>query len=302
MNRKPLARTTITIPEVGLGTWDYRGGVAVLRAGLDAGALFVDTAESYDTETVVGEAIGALRERVFLATKVSRSNLRPDDVRRALAGSLSRLGSDYVDLYQIHEPNEDIPLEDTLGAMEDLVDAGKVRYIGVSNFSLEQLARAQAAMRRHPIVSNQVRYNLADRSIESGLLEYCQSQGITILAYSPLGRELRRILDCDPAGVLPRLVRETGRTVAQVALNWCLCHDNVVVIPKGNSVDHVLDNCGASGWRLAPEQFESLNQSVRSRRRGRVEQALRRLVPGGAVATLKRAVKVLPPSLRRRIE
>ncbi|MFO1393231.1 MAG: aldo/keto reductase [Steroidobacteraceae bacterium] len=302
MNHKTLGRTTVAISEVGLGTWGFHGGADVLRAGLDAGALFVDTAESYGTESVVAEAIRPLRDKVFLATKVSRSNLRPAALRNALDGSLSRLGTDYVDLYQIHEPNPDVPLADTLGTMEDLVDEGKIRFVGLSNFGREQLIEAQATMRRHPIVSNQVRYNLADRTIETNLLGYCQSQGITVIAYSPLGRELQRILDCDPTGVLPRIKSETGKTVPQIALNWCLCHDNVVVIPRGNSTEHVVENCGSSGWRLAATQIEALNHAIRFKRRGRMEQALRRLVPGSAVATVKRVVKALPPSLRRRIE
>jgi diketogulonate reductase-like aldo/keto reductase len=302
MNHKLLGRTMVTVPEVGLGTWDYHGGTETLRAGLAAGALFIDTAESYGTESVVGEVIRQSRERVFLATKVSRTNLRRADVRKALDGSLARLGTDYVDLYQIHEPSDEIPLEETLGAMEDLVDEGRVRFIGVSNFSLEQLMRAQRAMRRHPIVSNQVRYNIADRTIESGLLGYCQSQGITVIAYSPLGRELQRIVDCDPAGILQQMVRDTGKTLPQIVLNWCLCHEGVVVIPKGNSISHVLENCGASGWRLTATQFEALSQSIRFRQRGAMELALRRLVPGGAAAMVKRLVKALPSSLRRRIE
>jgi len=301
MNHKPLGQTAIELPEIGLGTWDYRAGPAPLRAGLDAGALFIDTAESYGSESVVAEAIRGLRESVLLATKVSRNHLRPAEVLAAAEQSLRRLRTDWIDLYQIHEPNPAVPLEETLGAMEELVDAGKVRFIGVSNFSVHELERARQKMRKHPIVSNQVRYNLADRSIEGGLLAYCRARDITVIAYSPLGRELQRLRDCDPHGILTEVAREVGKNVPQVALNWCLYHDGVVAIPKGNSIGHVLDNCGASGWRLSAGQFRQLDEGILSRRRTRVDSLLRRLVPNRAGPFLKKCIRRLPSTLRRKL-
>ncbi len=301
MNRKPLGQTGVMLPEIGLGTWSYQAGPETLRRGLDAGALFVDTAESYGSEAVVGEAIAGQRERVFLATKVSRANLRREAVLQAAEASLRRLRTDHIDLYQIHEPNKEIPVEETLGAMEELVKAGKVRFVGVSNFSVEELQQARKALGSLPIVSNQVRYNLADRTIESGLLAYCQANQITVIAYSPLGRELQRIRDCDPQGILEATAREAGRTVPQVVLNWCLCHDAVVAIPKGSTADHVLENCGASGWRLTPEQFQRLNDGLKFRRRSALEQSLRRLVPSGLGPFVKGCIRRLPTALRRRV-
>ncbi len=301
MNTKPLAATGVNLPEVGLGTWGYHGGVEPLRAGFDLGALFVDTAESYDSELVVGQAVRGLRERVFVASKVSPANFRPADVRRALEASLQRLGLDHLDLYQLHQPNPDVPIEETMGAMEALVDAGKVRFIGVSNFSVPQLQAARKALRRHPLVSDQVRYNLADRTIEPELLPFCQANGITVIAYSPLSREFQRIRDCDPEGALDAVARATGKTPAQVALNWCLDHDGVVVIPKGNSVAHVRENCGASGWRLTPEQRQLLDANIQFRRRGGLDAALRRLVPRGLTPMIKRSMAMLPRGLRARV-
>lgn len=301
MNHKPLGRTAIEIPEIGLGTWDYRAGPEPLRAGLDAGASYIDTAESYDSEPVVADAIRGMRESVFLATKVSRGNLHRAGVFAAVDQSLRRLRTDWIDLYQIHEPNPDVPLEETLDAMEQLVDAGKVRFIGVSNFSVPDLERARQAMRKHAIVSNQVRYNIADRTIEGNLLAYCLAHHITVIAYSPLGRELQRLYDCDPQGLLTRISCEVGKTVPQVALNWCVYHDGVVAIPKGNSIAHVLDNCGASGWRLSAEQFRQLDEGILSRKRTAVDSLLRRLAPGWAGPFLKKCVRRLPPSLRRKL-
>jgi len=301
MNTQPLAATGVNFPEIGLGTWDYHGGIEPLRAGFELGATFVDTAESYESEPVVGQAVRGMRERVFVASKVSPEHFRAADVRRALDASLLRLGLDHLDLYQLHQPNPAIPIAETMGAMEALVDAGKIRFIGVSNFSVAQLQAARQALRKHPLVSNQVRYNLADRTIEAELLPFCQAQGITVIAYSPLSRELQRIHDCDPEGVLPEVARATGKTPAQVVLNWCLCQDGVVVIPKGNSVAHVRENCGASGWRLTPDQKRRLDEKLQFRRRSATEMALRSMVPSGLAPLVKRSLGLLPRSLRRRM-
>lgn len=302
MNTRPLASTGVQLPEIGLGTWDYHGGVAPLQAGFEQGATFVDTAESYGSEPVVGQAVRGRRDRIFVASKVSPEHFRAAELRRALDASLQRLGLDHLDLYQLHQPNPAVPLEETLGTLETLVDAGKVRFIGVSNFSVEQMQAARRALRRHPLVSNQVRFNLADRTIETGLLPFCQAQGITVIAYSPLGREMQRLFDCDPTGVLTEVARAEGRTPAQVALNWCLCRDGVVVIPKGSSVAHVHENCAASGWQLTPENRRQLDERIQFRRRRGAEMALRRLIPRGLVPLVKRSVALLPRGLRRRLQ
>jgi diketogulonate reductase-like aldo/keto reductase len=301
MNFKELGRTGVRIPELGLGMWNYHAGPEPIRKGLDAGALFIDTAESYGNEAVAGEAMAGRRANVFLATKVSADHLRRADLLRAADDSLRRLRCDHIDLYQIHKPNDAVPVEETLGAMEELVDVGKVRFIGVSNFSLAQLRRAQQSMRKHPIVSNQVRFSLIDRTIAADLLPYCQASGVTVIAYSPLARGFRNILDCDPRGVLAQVAGETRRTPVQVALNWCLCLDGVVTIPKGNSVEHVLDNCGASGWRLSPQQLRRIDEAIVSRRRGGIESLLRQNLPPGLKRGIQQLVQHLPRGLRRKI-
>ncbi len=298
---KALSNTGVLIPEIGLGTSSYHGSAELLRKGMDAGALFIDTAESYGTEPVVGQAVAAIRRRVFVATKVSPEHFRFTDVLRAADKSLERLGTDWIDLYQLHRPNAMVPIEETLSAMEQLVDAGKVRFIGVSNFSDAQLERARRATRKHPIVSNQVRYNVVDRSIESGLLEYCQTHGITIIAHSPFAHDFRRIVDCDPAGALASLARSTGKTMAQVAINWCLCKEGVVVIPRSNNTEHLLENCGASSWRLTVEQLQFLDRHIRWRRRGRFESFLRNTLPPTATQVIGRLAQALPRDLRRRM-
>jgi diketogulonate reductase-like aldo/keto reductase len=298
---KALGSSDTKIPEIGLGTWDFHAGPDVLRAGLDAGALFIDTAESYGTEPVVAEAIKSRRGEVFVASKVSPEHFRRADLLKAADASLARLRTDYLDLYQLHHPNDSVPIEETVGALEALVDAGKVRHIGVSNFSVAQLRRAQAAMRKHRIVSNQIRLNLADRTALTEVLPWCQANGITVIAYSPLAREFQRIHDSDPKGTLAALARETGRTPAQVALNWCLCLDGVVVIPKSNNAARIVENCSASGWRLSTEQVQRLNQNILFRRRGVLDRTLRRCLGGTPMRVIKGILPLLPKSIRRRI-
>jgi diketogulonate reductase-like aldo/keto reductase len=246
----------------------------LLRNAVDLGAFLIDTAEYYQNEEIVGQAIREIRNQVFIATKTN--HWRHEEVLQSAEASLRKLGVDRIDLYQLHWPNAAIPMEETLAAMEDLVDQGKVRFLGVSNFAVHEVKRAQAALRKAKIVSNQVRYSVIERTIEPRLLPYCQQQGITILAYSPLGHSFSRIHDNDPHRVLETVASEAGKTQAQVALNWCVRHPGVVAIPKTESERHLAENCASSGWRLSGDQIERLSRSIRFRRRGRLEASLRR--------------------------
>jgi diketogulonate reductase-like aldo/keto reductase len=263
MELKPLGNTNVMVPEIGLGAWKYRGGVEPLRHGLTLGACLIDTAEIYGTEDIVGRAIQGRREQVFLATKVSGSHLRHDDVLRAAEASLRRLQIDVIDLYQIHWPNQSVPLQETMRAMEALVDRGQIRHIGVSNFSVAEMRQAQAAMSQYPIVSNQVLYSLNRREIEPELLPYCQEHQVTVIAYTPLddGRlaARSRFRPSQSMQVLEQVAAETNKTLAQVALNWCTSRPNVIAIPKSNSQERTAENCGASGWRLSPAQLKRLD-------------------------------------------
>ena len=258
MNLQELGNSGVQIPDVGLGTWEYTGGSAPLLRGVELGAFLIDTAEAYRTEDAVGEAIKEIRDYVFVATKVSPSHFRRRDLLKAAEQSLKRLKIDFIDLYQLHWANPRIPIAETMGAMEELVDAGKVRYIGVSNFSVGLMEEAQAALSRARIVSNQVEFSLTERSIEPEVLPYCQAKGITVIAYSPLARGLGNLERGAGARALAEVAARNGRTVAQVALNWCLYHDRVMVIPKTNASMRVEENCGASGWRLSDEDVAAL--------------------------------------------
>jgi len=277
VNHRELATTGINLPAVGLGTWQYTGGIEPIRAGIALGACFIDTAESYGSEEVIGQAIRGIRRDIFLATKVSPRHFRRADVVKAAEESLKRLGTDYLDLYQLHWPNYTVPIAETMGAMEQLVDGGKVRFIGVSNFFVRDLKSAQKAMSKYRIVSNQVQYNLIDRTVEFGLLEYCRRQNITIIAHSPLATGFSSIRAKDPERVIDKVAQARSKTAAQVALNWCISKKGVVTIPKANSVEHVKENCAASDFQLSPEELELLDQKVEYGRRGSVEIGLRRI-------------------------
>jgi len=301
MLTKELGKTGIQMPEIGLGTWDYKGGVEALRKGLEAGALFIDTAEAYGTELFVGEAIRGIRERVFVATKVSPQNFRKDDLRKSVEGSLRNLGVETIDLMQLHHPNPDIPIEETMRALSELVDAGKIRFCGVSNFSVAQIQAARKALGKYPVVSNQVRYNLIDRTIETEVLPYCQANGITVIAYSPLAKDLARIFDGDPTGIIVQISRATGKTLGQIAINWCICKSGVVAIPKANSAERIVENCGASDWRLSAEQISRLDSGIQFRHRNRLDKLIRKMVPNSLHTAAVRARNMLPKRIRRLI-
>ena len=276
MNLKELGKTGVLLPEIGLGTWQYCGGVEPIKKAIVLGSSLVDTAESYCTEEIVGEAVKQFRNRVFIATKVLPRHFRRSDVLMAADKSLQRLRTDYIDLYQLHGPNCTVPIEETMGAMEELVDKGKIRFIGVSNFSVPELRKAQRALSKYRLVSNQVRYSLVDRSIEVDLLRYCAENKITVIAFSPLACGMNHIKEKDPRAILNKMAALTGKTEAQVALNWCISRENVIAIPKASSIEHVVQNCDASGWRLSPEQNRLLEEGVKFRRRGPAEAFLRR--------------------------
>ena len=187
MNYKYLANTNLKIPEIGLGTWNYNGGVQPLRAGIKQGANLVDTAEGYHTEDIVGEAVKNINDEVIIATKVSGRNLAYDDVLRSAEQSLVKLGKDKIDLYQIHWPDPLVPVEETAAVLRDLYDEDVIRAIGVSNFSPAQMDTFQETA---PLHTNQPPYNLFERAIEDDVLPYCQQHDVKLITYSALCRGL----------------------------------------------------------------------------------------------------------------
>lgn len=265
-----------SMPVLGQGTWRLGGvserdpknddarDVAVIRRALDAGLTHIDTAEMYaggHAEELVGEAIrGVERSRLFLTGKVWKSHLGGDGPLRAAEASLRRLGVDAFDLYLVHQVNPEIPLKETIRAMNRLQREGLVRNIGVSNFSLDRLKQAQA-LSEVPIVANQLHYNLQVREIElSGLLDFCQKTGVMVIAWRPL-----RGVDCS-VPLLTELAARYGHTPRQLALNWLISQPGVVTIVKASDPLHLAENVGAVGWRMAEEDVERLRREYPDRR------------------------------------
>ena len=239
-----------------------------MQRALDLGSTLIDTAESYRTEVQVGKALQGRRNEAFIATKVSPEHFRYADVLKSADQSLRNLGTDTIDLYQLHAPNGSIPIEETMRAMEALVQAGKIRFVGVSNFSAQEIAAAEAALGKGRIVENQIKYSIFDHQFADTVIPYCQEHGIAVLAYSPLEQaQYRAELDRNPPleNLLTRMSQETGRTPVQFLLRWGLHQPNVITIPATNSVAHLEENCGASGWQLSEEQYAALNAAVKTK-------------------------------------
>ncbi len=268
MNSKELGKTGEKIPALGIGTWqlgsDHAAAIDSIREGVGMGMRFVDTAEMYHTEKIVGEAVGDDSE-VFIATKVSPDHFRHDDVKKACESSLNNLGVKEIDLYQLHWPNRRVPINETMKAMEELVDEGKIRYIGVSNFSIEDMEEARNCMKKYEIVSNQVQYSLFAREIEKGLADFCKKEHVTVIAYSPLDRG-GVLQKSKGAGleVLNRIGERHGRSAAQVALNWVACKNNTVAIPKASKLEHMRENAKALEFRLEKKDVEELEHFFRN--------------------------------------
>ncbi len=273
MEHKTIAG--IKLPAIGIGTWNMgrakghgempdssndEQSTAAIKAAIKLGMWHIDTAEMYSSghaEEITGEAIkGIPRSKVFVTTKVLPNHLSRDDLIAAAEASLKRLQLEYVDLYLIHWLNGTSQIKEAIAAMDELVKAGKVKHIGVSNFSLKQLQLAQSYT-KNKIVTNQVEYNLLDRSCERDILPYCQDNDVILTAYSPLAQGSSRLLKNK---VLAAVAAKHGKTPAQVALNWLISQNNVIAIPKAGSVEHARENAGAAGWKLTPEDLEMIEK------------------------------------------
>jgi diketogulonate reductase-like aldo/keto reductase len=169
------------------------------------------------------------------------------------------LKTDYLDVYLIHWWSSSHPVEETMRAMEELVAAGKTRHVGVSNFDVAQLKRAQKALAREKIVCNQVLYHLRSRGIENGLIDYCESQNIAVVGYSPFGQGDFPKSSSRQGKVLEGIASKHGKTPRQVALNFLTRRVGLFAIPKSSDVDHVRENAGAAGWKLDQEDLRSID-------------------------------------------
>ncbi len=297
----------LTVSALGYGCMGLSGiygpvpeadAIAVIRAAADLGITFFDTADAYGpytNERIVGKAVQGIRDRLVIATKFGqetrpdgtrRINGRPDYVRSACDASLQRLGLDHVDLYFQHRVDKSIPIEETVGAMAELVKAGKVRHLGLSEASSATIRRAHAA---HPITVVQTEYSLWSRDVERDVLPTVRELGIGFVAYSPLGRgfltgRVKRpedLAEKDGRKMMPRfqgdnlahnlslmtriesIAGERKVSPAQLALAWVLSRGNdIVPIPGSRRIERVRENLAALPVKLSAKDLEALDRAA----------------------------------------
>ncbi len=255
---------TVTLPSgdempiVGLGTWNLDDDqvYTAVDAALDAGYTHIDTAEGYMNEDASGDAITDHdREDLFLTSKVLAKNLSYESVIESCEASLDRLNTSYLDLYLIHWPNPAISVRETADAMKHLHDQGKVRNIGVSNFSAYQLSAVQHVSDL-PIAVNQIEYH--PRFQRTDILDYCRQTGTVLEAAAPLART--EVLDND---VVLELAEQYDRLPAQIVIRWAIEKD-IVVIPKSSSPTHIAENRDVFDFELDPADHERLDEQDRT--------------------------------------
>ena len=227
-----------------------------LRTGLSLGMTLIDTAEVYGSEEFIGRVIAGQRDRVFLVSKVWPTHVAGNGIARACEASLARLGTDHLDLYLLHWPNGVTDLSGVVTAFEHLRSAGKIRAWGVSNFTVSDLENLFQVPQGDRCATNQVPYNLGDRSVEHDLLPWCEQHGMPVMAYSPLGGPDAKLLR-DPT--LARIGAARGCSAAAVALAWTIRSGQVIAIPESGSVAHVKENAVALSLRLTPEELLTLD-------------------------------------------
>lgn len=306
---KFLGNSTLKMGRIGLGCMgmsEFYGGardeadhIKTLHAAVDLGIQHFDTADMYGSghnEELIAKAFADRWDKVTVATKFGMRRGangewlgicgRPEYVKEACEKSLKRLGRDTLDLYYQHRPDPNVPVEESVGAMKELVAQGKVRFIGVSEFSAEQLRAAHAV---HPITALQTEYSLWTRNVEEGVLAACRDLGIAFVAYSPLGRGFltgaipnREALDDDDwrrnnprfsgealaensrfVELIREIAVEKGATEAQVALAWVLAQgEDVFTIPGTRRVERLRENLGAWNVQFTPQDLAKIRQRL----------------------------------------
>lgn len=305
MEYRKLGKTDMTVSAISMGCWgiisdahwgtrDEADSLATIRAALDVGINFFDTAEAYgdgDSEVLLGKALASRRQQVMIATKVSESHLGGEEVQAACERSLRRLNTDYIDLYQIHWANHSIPIAETAEALMRLREQGKVRAIGVCNFGVRDLSDILEITHCE---TNQLPYNLIWRAIEYEIVSKCAEDGVAILCYSPLmhglltgnfcmadevpeGRARTRHFSKDRLKVRHRepgceeetfatidkirqISNATGHSMADLAISWLLHHPNVSSVAVGaRNPDQLRNNVRALTVRLSPDTLAELD-------------------------------------------
>jgi aryl-alcohol dehydrogenase-like predicted oxidoreductase len=321
MKTRKLGRTDLELTTVGLGTWAMGGpwefgwgpqddgeAIAAIHAALEAGINWIDAAPAYGlghAEELIACALAQTSEKPIIATKCGilwnekkekLTCLKGQSIREECHASLKRLGVETIDLYQIHWPDPDEDVEEAWEEMARLKEEGKVKYIGVSNFSVEQIKRAEKI---HPTASLQPPYSMLHREVEDELLGYCAEDNIGVLAYSPMQRGLltgkfsaERLASLAPddhrkrnrdfqepqfsatmelVEKLKKIAERSGKTCAQLALSWVLRRPEVTAAIAGaRRPDQIKETAPASNWNLSQEDIEEIEQLL-ARRRAKVK-------------------------------
>ena len=256
------------VSDMGIGTWgmggkqspddgNHRESLEAIQYLVSRGVNIIDTAEMYaagHTEEIVGEAIqGMDRKKLFLITKVWNNHLDRLSVPKSLDASLKRLKQDYVDLFLIHWPNPEVPIKETISAMENLVNEGKTRMIGVSNFSVAQLKEAMESSSDHVIAANQIEYNLDRRDQEADIIPFCHSNNVSVIAYTPImrGKINNR--------TVRKMAEKYSATPVQIGLRYVM--KKSIPIPKSTSREHIDELLGAMEIRISDEDYRILAES-----------------------------------------
>ena len=251
---------------IGQGTWhidrgDRAGAIAALRRGIDLGMTHIDTAEMYgDAEPVVAEAIAGRRDEVFVVSKVLPSNASRRGTIAACERSLKRLKTDRLECYLLHWRGQ-VPLAETVAAFEQLVDAGKIRSWGVSNFDSDDLEAALKIAGSGRIACNQVLYHMHERAIEHAVIPWCEAHGVAVVAYSPFGHNDFPNPRSEAGRVLQKIAEAHGATPRQVALSFLTRRKSVLTIPKASTAAHAADNAGAGDLTLSAEEIARIDQA-----------------------------------------
>ena len=243
------------MPILGLGTWQLKGRQCqgIVKEAIALGYTHIDTAWMYQNQREIGKALRDVRinrDDLFLTTKIWGTHLSHAEVLAQFEECLSDLQMDYVDLLLIHHPNDSVPFAETFGAFHEFYEAGKVKSIGISNFSITQV-EASCEASELPICTNQVEYHV--RRNRSELRDYCHARNIVMTAHRPLA-----VGDLAGDATLREIGQKHGKTAAQVALRWLIQQD-IITIPKSGSVPHLRENLDVFTWQLSDAEMHKLD-------------------------------------------
>jgi diketogulonate reductase-like aldo/keto reductase len=254
------------VPAIGQGSWHIGQGrhpaaeeEEALRTGLSLGMTLIDTSGNYGegrSEELIKRVIVGQRDRVFLVSKVEADDANRQAMARACEASLTRLGTDYLDLYLLHFPVSNGQFPEVVAGFERLRAASKIRSWGVSNFSVRQMDDLFRVQKGDRCATNQVPYSIGDRAIERDLLPWCEQHGMPVMAYSPLGGPGASLLN-DPT--LVQIGAARGCSAAAVALAWTIRSGNVIAIPESGSPAHTKENAAALALTLTSQEIQTID-------------------------------------------